>query len=370
MVLAHFKNAEIKAIVSIVPEKEISLDDELQYYNNDINKVNRIKKQIGINKRRVVNKDTTTADLGFYAVKKLLEDTKTKVENIDAIIFVCQYPDYINPGNSSLIHGWLNFPTKCLAFDINQGCAGYTYGIYLAYSLISAGGCKNIVLITAETPSKYIDINNRSIAPILADAASASLISNCENNPSYFSINADGSGFNNIILPSGGGRIPINNETLNQLKNKDIFMNGLEVFNFTLSQVPKDIINLMKYANKTAQDFDYLVLHQANKQIMQNIALQSGFSKEQTLINALESYANTASCSIPIAINFDLSSNSANANLILCGYGIGLSWASCIVHLNSVYLSKIYNYQKTPKPYSISLNSTKEAIDYFNNLIN
>src|SRR5580698_3710748 len=200
-----FHKVRIAGISTVVPAKEICLTDEVEFYDNDIKKVERIRKMAGLYKRRVADMDITASDLSTQAAERLIKEMNIDVSTVDALIFVVQNPDYFFPATACVIHDNLKLKSNCVAFDINQGCAGYTYGLWVASSLIEGGNCKKILLLAGDTASTKNDVGNRITAPVFGDAGSATLLEySGDADKSYFELGADGSGYDAIIAPAGG----------------------------------------------------------------------------------------------------------------------------------------------------------------------
>lgn len=380
-----FKRVIIKGISTVVPKKEINIYDEAEYYDNSIKKIDRMRKMVGFYKRRVLDDNITTAsDLGIAAAEKLIEDMKIDKSTIDALVFVVQKPDYQAPATAYYIHNKLGLSSECNAFDINQGCAGFVYGLWVTSQMIESKTCKKVLLVCADTPSVGINPKDRNLAPIFGDGGTAVLLEYSENEiDSFYNIETRSNDFEAIIAPASGCRFNLNvNEQEDVdllLKLKDIrittstgnetsffsdYLDGLAVFNFTMSVVPENIKELMKYANINEKDVNTLCLHQANKQIVQNIADSAGFPMEKAPYHAFEHYGNNTMCSIPTTINSSLKEEFENNNkTVLCsGFGNGLVCASCIISLDNIYLSGIIDYE-TPK----DAMTREEYIEYWIN---
>ena len=355
MAYSHFKHAKITGICTTVPAKKIKLDDEIQYYS-DVSKLNRLKLTVGLNERSVVEKETTPADLMEYAAKKILQEMNIDKKEIDALICVLDNPDYKCPPTSCILQGKLGLPDTCMAFDITHGCAGYIYGLNVAFSMVESG-YKKILLLVGDTKSTTINIKDRISAPIFGDGASATLIERTEDNfESWFSIGAKGRLYENIMIPAGGARLPCSEETAKEeidefgnIRSLNNFrMNGRNVFDFTMAVVPQNIQETLDLAQLKSDNIDYFILHQANKSIIQNIAIRVGIKdKSKVLTETLSKYGNLAVASIPSAINDQLSDINYRKRLTVClsGFGVGLAYGSVILTLCNTYIPKPFIYK-------------------------
>lgn len=360
MAKSCFKNVKITGISAVVPKKEINIEDEIQYYDNNRKKIDRIIKMVGLHKRRVVDNSITAVDLCTQAAENLLKKMQISSDEIDALVFVVQNPDYICPASACIIHKNLKLKTTCPAFDINQGCAGYIYGLWVASSLIEGGNCKKVLLCAGDTFSIHCNKKNRITAPVFGDGGSATLLEFSQNTtPSYYDIGADGNGFENIIIPAGGAKIPFTKENCNDLltlyENKgnysslyDLYMDGMEIFNFTMNVVPENIKNLLNYANISIENIDKLFLHQANKQIVQTIADNINISMEKVPHGPIEKYGNQTIASIPMAIcdDYSIDEYSKPKTTVMSGYGIGLAWGTCAITLDNIQCCKVEDFSK------------------------
>lgn len=343
---AKIANAKITSVRAAVPSRKISKEDELEYYGDSQKKADRAQKMIGIDQRRIAWPGQTASDLCLEAAKALLDDMPQLRNKIDALIFLSQSPDYDLPATACVLQAQLQLPQSCAAFDVNQGCSGYVYGLWLAASLANSG-CRHILLLAGDVPYRPRDRANRVTAPIFGDGASATLISRDESAPPLiFSLGTDGTGFEHIIIPAGRARLPFSERTaenealLRDIAGADGFnwqlcntcMDGRAVFSFTLKIVPEHILEFFEKAGVDKSKVEYFILHQANRQIIAEIARKAGLDPEKTPSGTFSRYGNLSSASIPAVICdlFGDAGTTGDRLLFLCGYGVGLSWASCL----------------------------------------
>jgi len=347
---SEFFHVKLLCISSVVPKDEICLDDEVTYYDNDKHKVQRIKKMVGLNTRRIAPEGITASDLCIQAAQNIFNTMECDPASIDALIFITQTPDYPAPATAFLQQAALRLPKNCAVFDVNLGCSGYIYGLWLASCLIESRARKRVLLLCGDSWGTYLNPSNRIVTPIFGDAGSASLLVYDDNaNPLSFSLGSDGAGYEAIIRPGGGGRIPHvsaqnTDGYMDKIRDKsgnpwsvggygNTWMDGGAVFDFTMSVIPKHIRQHLSHVQLKPSDLDYLILHQANRQIVESIASSTGFNSEQTPWETLSKFGNQACASVPCAICDQLKpvcDVGKPLNLMLCGYGIGLSWGSCI----------------------------------------
>lgn len=350
MTQAIFHHVQIKGVATVVPTGRIRLDDERAFYADNSAKLTRLKQTVGLDSRAVADEKTTPADMMYEAAKHLIAGMNVDMSSIDAIICVTDMPDYKCPPTACVIHGKLGLPVTCLAFDINQGCAGYIYGLYVAHTMIESGGCNRVLLLVGDAKTHSIDIRDRIAAPIFGDGAAATLIERTfDNVPAYFVIGTDGAKFENIMIPAGGARIPFSPDLMVAMSDEygnirapiNFRMNGRAVFDFTMSVVPQNIVDTLDVAKLGEQDIDCFVLHQANKSIIENIVRRVGVT-DMTRVptGTLAKIGNLAVASIPSVI----SDMSVHGRVLMSGFGVGLSFASAIVDLNNIYCPPLIDY--------------------------
>lgn len=367
MTLSKFEHVKITGISVVVPEKEINIYDEAEYYDNSIKKIDRMRKMVGFWKRRVVDEDVTASDLSIQAAETLIKDMNIDKDSIDALIFVVQRSDHSAPANAFYIHDKLGLSQNCIAFDIRQGCPGWIYGLWNSSSLIESGACKRVLLLAGDTPSAGIDLSDRVSAPVFGDAGTATLIEySPEKIASYYNITVDSSGYEAIITPASGFRLrwkknakdskedvnkdlytPITTADGRQTTLTSVYMDGLAVFNFTISHVPQNIKQLFKEFGLKQEDTTHFMCHQANKQIVEAVANSINYPIERTPTHTFENYGNSSIVSIPVSINDNLkeSIEAGNEECCLCsGFGNGLACATAILKFKDTYLSGVKDY--------------------------
>lgn len=353
----HFNKVKISGIVACVPPLEKCIDDELELFGGKVKQLERLKKTIGLSKRRVVDAQTTAADLCERAARRLIEEAGVGLEQIDALICVTQTPDYLQPCNAAVIHGRLGLSKNCAALDVNLGCSGYVYGHWLAHSLVASGGCERILLLAGDTISRLVHAKDRSVAPLFGDGGSATLIERSVGAPSaYFSLQTDGEGYDKLIVPAGGARQPLSRKTAEVLEDEagnfrspeNLFIDGAEIFNFSITEEPKSVKELLEYAEIDVDAVDYFVFHQANRYILGNIAKRLKLDLAKVPMQTVERYGNQSSASIPTAICGELATaladRASTRRLLLSGFGVGLSWASALVEVSDLAVCELIDY--------------------------
>lgn len=343
---ACLKHSCIKGITTIVPENIINIDDEIKYFDNNPKKLERAKRMIGFGKRHVVREDTTVIDLCEAAANKLIMDMNIDRNDIDTLVLVCQSPDYLLPSSSCILHGRLSLNPSCATFDISLGCSGYVYGLWMVHSLIASGAAKNVLLVVGDAPSTHSNIANRKCNPLFGDAASATYVTyTSEDNSAYFSLGTDGNGWDRIIVPAGGRKLPIKEDIVNISEVDavgnvwfigDEILHGMDVFNFTMDVAPKNIKQVLELSKKDMSEIDYFVIHQANKQIVENVARIANIPSNKTSSETFSKYGNNSTNSVATVICDQLNHNTVN-NILISAFGVGLSWGAAVINIKDIY---------------------------------
>ena len=290
----------------------------------------KVEKKVGIRNRHIALPEETALDMAVKAAEKLF--VSVDPNTIDFVLFCTQSPDHLLPTSACIAQERLGLRTNIGAMDFNLGCSGYIYGLALSKSLIESGMAANVLLLTGETYSKYIsesDISNRSI---FGDAATASLITKSENDHiGEFVLGTDGKGAENLIVRNINAQ---NAFRLTDGKSPELYMNGPEIFNFTIETIPP-LVGAVCVKNRIAKnDVDYVILHQANKYIIEFLISTIGLDPSKCHIDMLE-YGNTVSNTIPIALkdSWDRGLIKTGDKVLLAGFGVGYSWGSTIIRV-------------------------------------
>jgi len=340
MIQTLASNVNIKGIVCAVPKNIVKNDDFEKYFPKE--DINKITEMTGVKERRITNSDTCTSDLCTAAAAKLIEELDWPADTIDGIIFISQTPDYRLPATSCVVQDKLGLSTECMAFDVNLGCSGYVYGLWMAANFIATGALKRILLLVGDTISKAISPNDRSTSMLFGDAASATALEMDETSSTIsFVLKTDGKGSDNLIIPAGGYRNPATQENLVRIVQpdgsirslNDLYMDGGEIFNFTIKRVPPLVKELLSINNLDVKDIDYFVFHQANEFILKHLAKKLKLSQEQTPIS-IDRFGNTSSASIPLTITSELQDvlSSNKKKLAMIGFGVGYSWGGALMN--------------------------------------
>ncbi len=336
--------AQIRTIAFYLPENYLG-NAELAKAFPSWSKEKIIQK-LGIEQRPIAAADETAADMAIHAAEKLFAQGTCEPEDIDFLLFCTQSPDYVLPTSACLIHERLGLPKSCGALDFNLGCSGYVYGLSLAKGLIETGMARNLLLITSETYSKYINPLDRVSRPLFGDGAAATLISatqNLEEAPiGPFVFGTDGSGADLLIVPAGGARLPKSPETgIEKTDGKDsvrsldqLLQHGPGIFSFAIDRVPATVEELLHKSGKTKNDIGCFVFHQANKYMLDRLQELCAIDPAR-YFNDVRLRGNTVSSTIPIGIADAWHTGMLQPEqwVMLVGFGVGLSWGGCLIKL-------------------------------------
>ncbi len=293
-------------------------------------KASQIERKIGVVSRHIASESETAADLAVRAAENLL--ARHEHAKIDYIIFCTQSPDYKLPASACLIQDRLHMGSGVGAIDINQGCSGYVYGLSLAKGLISSGSCKNVLLLTGDTYTKYIHPDDRGNRTIFGDGATASLISAAdESGIGEFVFGTDGSGWSRLVIENGACRNPC---APAEQKQSWLHMDGPEIFNFSIQMVPP-LYRAVLSANCTGTDaIDAVIFHQANAFMLKHLRGLCEIPEGKFIID-MKDTGNTVSSTIPIALRRQITSGriGKGAKVLLVGFGVGYSWAGVVVEM-------------------------------------
>lgn len=329
----------LHAIASAVPDGAVAATDVADVFG--MAEIEKITSTTGIRGRRVVPNGICTSDLCFTAAEALLAAAAVERDSIDAIMLVTQTPDYVLPATACSLHGRLGLSAACAAFDVNLGCSGYTYGLWVASHLIAGGGASRVLLLAGDTISKTVNHLDRSARPLFGDAGTATIVdADPDAGEIRFIFGTDGKGQNDLFIPAGGFRLPYGEagcETRiggdgNPRRLIDLHMDGSAVFVFALDRVVPLVKDALRDAAWTPDSVDAAVFHQANEFMLKHIAKASKLPWDKVPCS-LARFGNTSSASIPLTMTTELAREGRipGGKLLLAGFGVGLSWCSATI---------------------------------------
>lgn len=324
------RGARIAGLVSCVPRRTLDNAGFAAAFGEKA--VDDVVKLIGVQSRRQVEPGVTTRDLCRAAGARLLEQLGWAPDSVDAILFVSQTPDYRLPATACALQAELGASPACIAFDVNLGCSGYPYGLWLAMSMVQGGAARRVLLAVGDTISRIVDPQDRATALLFGDAGTVTAIeAGGEGDLAHFILGTDGRGAHNLIVPQGGFRDPVpgGDARLDGRKLDALYMDGGEIFNFTLRAVPPLVARTFEFADAPMEAHDAFLFHQANLFMLKHLAKKAKLAPEKTPTN-IDRFGNTSSASIPLLMTTELAArlSAGPARLAMFGFGVGYSWAS------------------------------------------
>lgn len=349
MATIRYNNVGIKAMSACVPHGVFDNKD-LGYLipEEDIQKTIN---SIGVHQRRIADPDVCASDLAYKAAMKLMEDNDIDPESIDVLLFMSQTADYRIPATAPVLQDRLGLSTDTLAMDLSLGCSGFVFALSTAYAYASLPDVHRVLLLDGETFSKIVNRYDKVDWPLYGDAATATLVEKGDFGESTFILRSDGSGKDSVIIKDGM-RHPVTADSLVEKKNGngdihnglEVYMNGMDVFNFAMRCVPKTIKEITEKTGSTLEDIDWLVFHQANRFMTDFFVRKLRFNPERVPY-CIDRYGNTSSTSVPLTIVSELREKLKDGDhVVMAGFGAGLSWGVASVRMQGCRLSPVIEY--------------------------
>lgn len=326
MAQARIPGIRIAGVSTCVPGRRIDNLAEGDRYGAD--EVRKVVSMAGVRQRHVVDEGTTAADLCRDAAERLLDRLGWARESITGLVFVTQSPDYFLPSTACVVHHWLGLSDTCAAFDLGLGCSGYPYGLYVAASMLRAGGHQRILMLHGETPSRFTDPDDHATTLLFGDAGSATALE-AGDDEAAFCLHTDGGGREGLIIRGGAfrDRHPANPRHL------ALEMDGAGIFNFTIKRVPPLVADTLALSGKHVDEVDQYVFHQSNRFIMKHLAKKCGLAESRVPMT-IEDTANCGGPSVAVTLTRTLDTARDNTVMLL-GYGVGLSWGSALLPIRA-----------------------------------
>jgi len=336
MSLCTLHNVRFAGMATCVPKRVFhNIDDAPPKIRSERQ---RLARNIGIYTRRLCPDWQTFSDLAFEATEKLLAELQWNKADIDALIIVGQSPDYLIPATAIILQDRLQLPQTTIAFDVNLGCSGYPFGLHLVGSMIAAGAIKKGLVLVGDRAGEEKD-------PLFSDAGTATALEfDASAPPMHFDLNSDGSGYQAIMLPVGGHREPVEISDLVGRRDEggywrfgtDLVLDGPAVLSFSTQRIPPAVEKILSHVGMTKDEIDYFIFHQANRMINETIRKKLGLPEEK-VPSTLRDFGNTSGASLPVTMTARLRETLSQGKhrLLLCGFGIGLSWGTAIVDIDS-----------------------------------
>ena len=344
-----FQGVRIKALSACVPSDIVSNKD-LGYLIPE-EEISKVIDNIGIVERRIATDDVTASDLCYSAAQRLMQDNGIAPDSIDVLIFMSQTGDYRIPATSCIMQHRLGLPKSTMCFDISLGCSGYLFALSTAFAYASMEGINRVLLLDGETFSKIVNRRDKVDWPLYGDAGTATLIEKGDYGSSTFILNTDGSGEDAIKIHAGM-RNPVTADSCVEREQEDgnvrndleVFMDGMDVFNFAISKVPKCVKQLLSETDHTIDDVDYLVFHQANRFMMDFFVKKLKIAPDRVPY-CIGKYGNTSSTSIPLTVASELNGRlDGDHTVVMSGFGAGLSWGAALLQMRDCKVSPVFDY--------------------------
>lgn len=336
----------LRGLVAALPAQTENADTLTDQWGYD--DAHLIAAATGIHTRHLAPAGMTACDLGEAAAHKLLDGLQWPANSVDLLVVVTQTPDYPLPGNAPLLQKRLGLRQSCGSLDINSGCSGFVDGLWVVSSLLASSNGRRALLVVGDTTSQFVRPQDHNTRPLFGDAVCAIALEQGDQDSGFLVVvpGVDGSGAPYLTVRDGAARHPVDDACFGHL-----FMDGPQVFAFTLRQVPKNIATAIEVAGWKNDDVDYLVLHQANETMLRHLANKAGF-KERQLVLALGDFGNTSSASIPLAIASVLAGPTIHAtaplNLLMSGFGVGWRWSSAALRTPPLQYCEILKVEYPP----------------------
>ena len=348
MAYSKIQNVAIKGVSAAVPKNNVENKD---IYMETWGEYSSFSETTGIERHRNATKEICSSDLCVAAAEKLLEKLSWDKESIEAIVFVSQTPDYLEPATSCIIQHRLGLSTDCMTLDIQLGCSGWVHALAVLASLMQNGMIKRGLLLAGDTPSKNCSVNDKSTFPLFGDAGTVTALEYDEDaSEMSFLLNTDGEGYKVIIIPDGGYRNQVNADSLVEHQHGDgivssavnVSMDGMSVFSFAISKAPKSIKAIAEKSGVELDKIDLVLLHQANLFMNEKIRKKLKLTPEQVPYS-LKDFGNTSCASIPLTMVTQCKTQYETSRLtrIGCGFGIGLSWGSVYFQTDKVVVPEL-----------------------------
>ena len=339
----RFKNKRIASILGILPETESFFDDEAKNYSFPERQTMRLKKVMGFNKHRLAKAASCVSDFGVYGLQYMFTHNWLNPEDIGALVVVTASPDHFLPHVSNIVQGRLGLGRDVLCMDIPQGCCGFLLGLIESFMLLEHMPAKKVVLVNSDVLSHIASRQDRNEFPLAGDSAAVTVIENADSEEIFCELDFDGTRADVLKIPAGGFRMPCTPETAvmhddgsgNFRSLNNMYMDGYEVFNFIMNEVPDILARVYAQTGKKLEETEYFLFHQPNKFILQKLAKAANIPEEKMPMNLVENYGNPSGASIPVVTAMNLRDKLLEGEIECCmsAFGSGLAWGVILMKL-------------------------------------
>lgn len=350
MATIKYREVGIRAMSACVP-RPVAYNRNLTTLMSE-EEVVKMVESVGIEERRVCPAEVCASDLCFKAARQLMAENGIDPESIDMLLFMSQCPDYRIPATSCILQHRLGLPKSTACMDLSLGCSGYVYALSAAFAYASMPDIDRILLCDGETLTKCVNPRDKVNVPLYGDAGTATLIEKGDFGESVFDLNTDGSGEDAVKIPVGGCRRPFTPESYEERECEDgnrrsplqIYMDGMDVFNFAIGVAPKGVKNIVREAGIELGDIDHLIFHQSNR-FMTDFFVKRLKIDPSKVHYSIGKYGNTSSASIPLTVVSELGGRSYDGDrTVMCGFGAGLSWGTAYMRFSGCRISTVTEY--------------------------
>lgn len=341
--ITSFKGKRISAVMSVIPEQEISFMDEVGNYSFTENQMIKLAKVMGFNKRRVACEGETVADYAIYGIQQMLDKKLFSEDEIGAIIVTTTSPDHFIPPISNIIQGKFDFDENTICIDISQGCCGFIVGLVYSFMTLNSIGNKKILLVSGDMLTQKISKRDRASRPICGDGVAVSIVENTDDDDNIFcSLKNDGKNAFAVYIPAGGTRMPITPEAIveepdefgNWRGNQHLRMNGDLVFNIIINETPKMMEEILSKAGETLDDIDCFICHQSSTFTLKKLAQRLKVTQNRLPNDIVPIYGNSSSATIPVTLchHFnDMFAEKDSLRIMFAAFGTGMSLGAVLM---------------------------------------
>lgn len=355
-----FRKKRISGMLVVIPANERLFVDEMKNYNFPEARSLKLKEVMGYDRRRLVEPGVCVSDMAVFGLQNLFDRGLLKPDEIDALLLVTQSPDYFMPATSNIIQGRLGLKQDTLCLDINQACAGFVVGLIQAFMLLEQETIRKVVLVNADVLSRKTSPKDRTIYPLVGDAAAITVIErDTDDTVIHASLKMDGARNDALMIPAGGMRLPSSAETAvledvgdNNLRAKDhLRMDGSAIFNFVQTEIPPLIQQLLARVGVSIDAIDYFLCHQPNRFMLQKLADKMKVPYSKMPNNVVERFGNSSGSTIPMAIILNAADKVMNGPIQVClaGFGGGLTWSAMLMRLGGWKFCEFIDYPNHPE---------------------
>lgn len=333
---SSFNDLTLRSLVVVPGEQRVPTEEDMGALGFEPEQMKRMKETLGLGSRAVAAPGTTATDLCFQAARQLLERESAPP---DVLLMVTQTPDFEQPGSGHVLHRRLQLPDHCAVIDLTMGCSGFVYALWMAMSLIQGGGAGRVLLCCGDTVSRRVQPQDKTTRLLFGDAGAAALV---EKRPdvgrSSFVLKADGRGAEHLWIPGGAAR-----HEASEAYPSHLVMNGAEIFNFSLKVGAELIPEVVSDNGWQLPEIDAFYLHQANHFILGNISKRLKVPANRVPVESFTRYGNLSSVSVPAALALHRLEQGTEfpRQVVLAGFGVGLSWAAAALTLPEDFRAEI-----------------------------